>query len=85
MNDHGEIFVPMSMAAEDQQWTQEQILRAAIVQFGEFNIERLKIDVPTVSLHRGYIQLRVRFSLDDALHPCPLCEGRGIVEHKEDV
>ena len=83
MSTYGEIFVPMSAAA-DQQWTQEQILRAAIIEFGEFNIERLKIDVPTVSLRGGHIQMRVRFTLDDALHLCPLCEGRGLIEHKEE-
>jgi hypothetical protein len=71
-------------AAADQQWTQEQILRAAIIEFGEFNIERLKIDVPTVFLRGGHIQMRVRFTLDDALHLCPLCEGRGLIERKED-
>jgi len=78
---YGEIFVPIS-AAGDQQWTQE-ILKAAIIQFGEFNLERLKIDVPTVSLRGGHIQMRVRFTLDDALHLCPLCDGRGLIEHKE--
>lgn len=83
MSDQCEVLIPMSAAVADQVFMQETIMRSAILQFGEFNIERLKIDVPTITLLHGQIHMRVKFSLDDALHLCPLCEGRGLIEHKE--
>jgi hypothetical protein len=79
---YGELFVPISQAS-DQHLIQEQILSAAVREFGDFNVERLHVEVPHVTVRAGRAMFKIGFSIDPSLTLCPLCEGRGLIEHKE--